>query len=106
MLLTYTIDQRMMNMVKNGAFLFNKKFGVVMNDFSRATFWQNPGDKTEYPSLEFADDGYTGQFDGDIDTNIERVSYLPPQAAEPLLLSPRNVDEAPPYEGCAYLLRW
>ena len=45
-------------------------------DFSRATFWQNPGDKTEYPSLEFADDGYTGQFDGDIDTNIERVSYL------------------------------
>lgn len=75
-LLTYTIDQRMMNMVKNGAFLFNKKFGVVMNDFSRATFWQNPGDKTEYPSLEFADDGYTGQFDGDIDTNIERVSYL------------------------------
>ena len=75
-LLTYTIDQRMMNMVKNGAFLFNKKFGVVMNDFSRATFWQKPGDKTEYPSLEFADDGYTGQFDGDIDTNIERVSYL------------------------------
>ena len=75
-LLTYTIDQRMMNMVKNGAFLFNKKFGVVMNDFSRATFWQKPGDETQYPSLDFSDDGYTGQFDGDIDTNIERVSYL------------------------------
>ena len=75
-LLTYTLDQRMMNMVKNGAFLFNKKFGVVMNDFSRATFWQKPGDETQYPSLDFSDDGYTGQFDGDIDTNIERVSYL------------------------------
>ena len=75
-LLTYTLDQRMMNMVKNGAFLFDKKFGVVMNDFSRATFWQKPGDETQYPSLDFSDDGYTGQFDGDIDTNIERVSYL------------------------------
>ena len=75
-LLTYTLDQRMMNMVKNGAFLFNKKFGVVMNDFSRASFWQKPGDETQYPSLEFSDDGYTGQFDGDIDSNIERVSYL------------------------------
>ena len=75
-LLTYTLDQRMMNMVKNGAFLFNKKFGVVMNDFSRATFWQKPGDETQYPSLDFSDDGYAGQFDGDIDTNIERVSYL------------------------------
>ncbi len=104
-LLTYTIDQRMMNMVKNGAFLFNKKFGVVMNDFSRATFWQNPGDKTEYPSLEFADDGYTGQFDGDIDTNIERVSYLRLKQLS-LSYSLPNVDEAPPHEGCAYLLRW
>ena len=75
-LLTYTLDQRMMNMVQNSAFLFNKKFGVVMNDFSRATFWQKPGDETQYPSLDFSDDGYTGQFDGDIDTNIERVSYL------------------------------
>ena len=75
-LLTYTLNQRMMNMVQNSAFLFNKKFGVVMNDFSRATFWQKPGDETQYPSLDFSDDGYTGQFDGDIDTNIERVSYL------------------------------
>ena len=47
-----------------------------MNDFSRASFWQKPGDETQYPSLEFSDDGYTGQFDGDIDSNIERVSYL------------------------------
>lgn len=76
LLTTYTIGQRMMNMVKGGAFLFNKKFGVVMNDFNKATFWQKEGDRADYPSVEFADDGYVGQFDGDIDINIEKVSYL------------------------------
>ncbi len=66
----------MMNMVKGGAFLFNKKFGVVMNDFTKAKFWAKEGDRADYPSLEFADDGYVGQFDGEIDSNIENVSYL------------------------------
>lgn len=75
-LTTYTIGQRMMNMVKGGAFLFNKKFGVVMNDFTKAKFWAKEGDRADYPSLEFADDGYVGQFDGEIDSNIENVSYL------------------------------
>ena len=28
------------------------------------------------PHFEFSDDGYVGQFDGDIDSNIEKVSYL------------------------------
>ena len=65
-----------MNMVKNSAFNFNQKFGVVMNDFNKATFWKKPGDKTQFPSLDFADSGYIGQFDGDIDSNIETVSYL------------------------------
>ena len=63
-------------MVKGGAFLFNKKFGVVMNDFTKAKFWKQEGDLADYPSLEFSDDGYVGQFDGDIDSNIEKVSYL------------------------------
>jgi tonB-linked outer membrane protein, susC/ragA family len=75
-LTTYTLGQRMMNMVKGGAFLFNKKFGVVMNDFTKAKFWKQEGDLADYPSLEFSDDGYVGQFDGDIDSNIEKVSYL------------------------------
>ena len=76
LLTTYTIGQHMMNMVKGGAFLFNKKFGVVMNDFTKAKFWSKEGDRADYPSLEFADDGYVGQFDGEIDSNIENVSYL------------------------------
>ena len=75
-LFTYTLGRKMMNMVKNSAFNFNQKFGVVMNDFNKATFWKKPGDKTQFPSLDFADSGYIGQFDGDIDSNIETVSYL------------------------------
>ena len=75
-LMSYVIGRKMMNMVRNSAFLFTKKFGVVMNDYRKATFWQKPGDKADYPSLEFADQGYIGQFDGNIDSNIENVSYL------------------------------
>ena len=66
----------MMNMVKNSAFNFTKTFGTIMADPSKVTFWQKPGDETDYPSLEFADQGYIGQFDGDIDSNIENVNYL------------------------------
>ena len=47
-----------------------------MNDCRKVSFWQGPGDETDYPSLEFADDGYVGQFDGNIDSNIETVSFL------------------------------
>lgn len=75
-LMSYVIGRKMMNMVRNSAFLFTKKFGVVMNDYRKATFWQKPGEKADYPSLEFADQGYIGQFDGNIDSNIENVSYL------------------------------
>lgn len=75
-LFTYTLGRKMMNMVRNSAFNFSQKFGPVMNDFSKATFWEKPGDQTDFPSLSFADAGYIGQFDGDIDSNIERVSYL------------------------------
>ena len=75
-LFNYTFRRKVMNMVKNSAFLFNKNFGVIMNDYRKVSFWQAPGDETDYPSLEFADDGYVGQFDGNIDSNIETVSFL------------------------------
>lgn len=76
MMMSYTIRRKMMNMVKNSAFNFTKTFGTIMADPSKVTFWQKPGDETDYPSLEFADQGYIGQFDGDIDSNIENVNYL------------------------------
>lgn len=75
-LFTYTLGRKMMNMVRNSTFNFNQKFGPVMNDFSSASIWQKPGDETKFPAITFADAGYTGQYDGDIDSNIENVSYL------------------------------
>lgn len=30
----------------------------------------------KYPSLEFADKDYVGQFDGNVDSNIENISFL------------------------------
>lgn len=72
----YVIRRKMMNMVKNSAFNFTKSFGTIMADPSEYTFWQKPGDNADYPSLEFSDQGYVGQFDGDIDSNIENVNFL------------------------------
>lgn len=72
----FTLKRKVMNMVKNSAFSFTKEFGVMMNDYRKKKFWTRPGDKADYPSLEFADQGYIGQFDGDIDSNIETISFL------------------------------
>lgn len=76
LMMNYVISRKMMNMAKGAAFSFNKAFGVIMANPYETTFWQKPGDNTAFPSLEFADNGYIGQFDGDIDSNIENVSFL------------------------------
>lgn len=75
-LMNYVINRKMMNMVKGAAFSFMASPSVVMDDPYAKTFWEKPGDYTEYPSLEFADAGYIGQFDGNIDSRIENVNFL------------------------------
>lgn len=75
-LMNYSIGRKVMNMVKGNAFNFTKQFGVIMDDFRQATFWEKPGDQTDYPALRYADNGYVGQFDGDIDSRIENVSFI------------------------------
>lgn len=72
----YMINRKMMNMMKNGSLGFTKDIHVLNNNFGPHSFWQKPGDQTPYPSLEFASADYVGQFDGDIDSNIENVSFL------------------------------
>lgn len=76
MLFNYSLSRKVMNMVKSSAFNFNKSFGTLMDDPERYKFWEKPGDNADYPSLEFSDNGYRGQFDGDIASNIENVSFL------------------------------
>lgn len=75
-LMNYMIGRKMMNMMKGSAFNFTMQFGPVMSDATKLDYWKKPGDQTEYPSLEFADNNYVGQFDGNIDSNIENVSFL------------------------------
>src|SRR3712207_6550852 len=72
----YMLNRKIINTSKNSAFSFTRSFGVVMDDLTKASFWQKPGDDTKYPSIEYADGGYIGQFDGNIDSNIENVSFL------------------------------
>ena len=75
-LFSYTISRKVMNMYKNSAFTFTKDFGVIMNYFRRSDFWTTSNRNAKYPSLEFADKDYVGQFDGNVDSNIENISFL------------------------------
>ena len=75
-LFSYTIGRKVMNMYKNSAFTFTKDFGVIMNYFHVNDFWTPDNRGAKYPSLEFADKDYIGQFDGNVDSNIENISFL------------------------------
>ena len=72
-LFSYTISRKVMNMYKNSAFTFTKDFGVIMNYFHAGDFWTTSNRDAKYPSLEFADKDYVGQFDGNVDSNIENI---------------------------------
>lgn len=76
LLFSYTIGRKVMNMYKNSAFTFTKDFGVIMNYFHANDFWTPDNRGAKYPSLEFADKDYIGQFDGNVDSNIENISFL------------------------------
>ncbi len=75
-LFSYTIGRKVMNMYKNSAFTLTKDFGVIMNYFHESDFWTLENRNAKYPSLEFADKDYIGQFDGNVDSNIENISFL------------------------------
>lgn len=73
---SFTLGRKMLNKSRHSSLAFTKYFGTILEDYSKVTFWTKPGDVTDYPALEYADSGYTGQFDGNYDTRIENVSYL------------------------------
>ncbi len=75
-MMNYSLGRKVINMVKNSAFYFDGTFRAITNDYRNVTFWQKPGDQADYPSMEFADSGYIGQFDGNIDSNIETVNFI------------------------------
>ena len=74
--MNYTIHRKMINIVKGSAFGFMAAPKVLMNNSNKISYWEKPGDDTEFPSLEFADAGYIGQFDGNIDSKVENVNFI------------------------------
>ncbi len=76
LLLTYSLGRKMIDMYMKTSLAFDKKFMPILTDYRDKTFWQKPGDETDYPALEASSSEYTGQYGGLIDSRIERVNYM------------------------------
>lgn len=74
--LGYSLGGKMMNMARNGSFAFSGLFPVLLEDPRTKTFWEKPGDMSDYPAMRYSNTAFVGQYDGDIDSNIETVNYL------------------------------
>jgi len=75
-LFTFSFGRKMINRLKKGALELNHQFGPIFQDYRGLTFWQQPGDETDYPRIEAAYAGYTGQFDAYTDKDIETVGFV------------------------------
>ena len=75
-LFSYVLGRKVMNMVQNSAFTFNKSVNPLMAHFRANEYWSKDNPYATKPSLEFADPGYLGHFDGNVDSNIENISFV------------------------------
>ena len=75
-LFSYVLGRKVMNMVQNSAFSFNKTANPLMGHFRANEYWSKDNPNAKKPALEFADPGYLGHFDGNVDSNIENISFL------------------------------
>ncbi|MBS7156135.1 MAG: SusC/RagA family TonB-linked outer membrane protein [Sanguibacteroides justesenii] len=75
-LFTFSFGRKMINGLKKGGLASDHQFGPVFRDYRGSTFWQQSGDQTDYPRIEAAYSGYTGQFDGYTDKDIETVGFV------------------------------
>ena len=76
LMLTYSLGRKIVNAYMEPSLAFDKNFKPILTDYRGKTFWQKPGDVTDYPSLEAGSIGYTGQYSGIVDSQIERVNYM------------------------------
>lgn len=76
LLFSYVLGRKVMNMVQNSAFTFNKSVNPLMAYFKASDYWSKDNPNATKPALEFADPGYLGHFDGNVDSNIENISFL------------------------------
>ena len=75
-LFTFSFGRKMINRLKKGGLVFDTQFGPVFQDYRNLTFWQKPGDEADYPRIEAAYAGYTGQYDAFTDKDIETVGFV------------------------------
>ena len=50
--------------------------GAVFEDYRNMSFWEKEGDNADYPTIDAIYSYNYGQFDGQIDSNIETVNFI------------------------------
>lgn len=76
-LFNYSLGRKIINAFKYGALNFNPmSLGALFEDYRNVSFWQKPGDETDYPVMSAINSYHVGQFDGIVDSNIEKVNFI------------------------------
>lgn len=78
LLFTYSLGRNMINMYRKGSLNFNPMNigSSILEDYRNVTFWEKPGDESDYPVISAINYYHYGQFDALIDSNIEKVNFL------------------------------
>ncbi len=75
--MTYQLGRHMINLTEPNAVATDDSRNLVhplLFDVNKVTFWEKPGDKTDYPMLQF--DHSVGNFMGELDRFVEKVNWL------------------------------
>ena len=76
-LFNYSLGRKIINAFKYGALNFNPmSLGALFEDYRNVSFWQKPGDETDSPVMSAINSYHVGQFDGIVDSNIEKVNFI------------------------------
>ena len=76
-LFNYSLGRKMINAFRKSSLNFNStSLGAVFEDYRNVSFWEKAGDNADYPTIDAIYSYNYGQFDGQIDSNIETVSCI------------------------------
>ena len=76
-LFNYSLGRKIINMFKYGSLNFNSmNLNAIFEDYRNVSFWQKPGDNPDYPVVSAVNSYHQGQFDGWVDSNIEKVNFI------------------------------
>ena len=71
-LFNYSLGRKMINAFRKSSL----NLGAVFEDYRNVSFWEKAGDNADYPTIDAIYSYNYGQFDGQIDSNIETVSFI------------------------------